>query len=298
MPVTQPTPPEGMTANGKDELGAHVSVKGGADRAPERAADIGAAVLQLFTKMPNRWADPAISDKRAAAFEEAREEFDIDLVAAHDSYLINLASPDDTLWERSVASFAAELSRCRAYGVDLLVTHPGNATDRKFDRGIEDNARGLTKALRAEGGDTRVLLEITAGTGTTIGATFENLAKIIDLVEDDQRDRLGVCFDTCHAWAAGYDLADGWDDVWAEFDELIGMDRLLMFHMNDSRNPFGSKKDRHAGIGDGTMGLAPFRQIMNDDRMHDIPKILETPKGKQGDPADERNLGILRDLRE
>ncbi|HKK93943.1 MAG TPA: deoxyribonuclease IV [Longimicrobiales bacterium] len=287
-----------MTANGKDELGAHVSVKGGADRAPERAADIGAAVLQLFTKMPNRWADPAISDKRAKAFEEAREEFDIDLVAAHDSYLINLASPDETLWQRSVRSFAAELSRCRAYGVDLVVTHPGNATDRDYDRGIEDNALGLTKALRAEGGDMKILLEITAGTGTTIGATFENIAKIIELVEEDQRDRLGVCFDTCHAWAAGYDIDEGWDDVWAEFDELIGMDRLHLFHMNDSRNPLGSKKDRHAEIGGGTIGLEAFRKIMNDDRMTDIPKILETPKGKQGDPADERNLGILRGLRE
>lgn len=298
MPTTQLTHLEGMTANGKDELGAHVSVKGGADRAPERAADIGAAVLQLFTKMPNRWADPAISDTRAAAFEEARDEFDIDLVAAHDSYLINLASPDETLWERSVASFAAELSRCRAYGVDLLVTHPGNATDRDFDRGIEDNARGLTTALRAEGGATKVLLEITAGTGSSIGATFENLERIIEQVEEDQRDRVGVCFDTCHAWAAGYDLDEGWDDVWAEFDERIGMERLELFHMNDSRNPFGSRKDRHAGIGEGTMGLEPFRKIMNDERMHGIPKILETPKGKQGEPADERNLGILRDLRE
>jgi deoxyribonuclease-4 len=287
-----------MTANGKDELGAHVSVKGGADRAPERAADIGAAVLQLFTKVPNRWADPAISDKRAAAFKEAREEHDIDLVAAHDSYLINLASPDDTLWERSVASFAAELSRCRAYGVDLLVTHPGNATDRDFDRGIEQNARGLTKALRAEGSDTKVLLEITAGTGSSIGATFENLEKIIGRVDEDQRHRLGVCFDTCHAWAAGYDIGDGWDDVWSEFDERIGMDRLHLFHMNDSRNPFGSKKDRHAGIGEGTLGLEPFRKIMNDERMREIPKILETPKGKQGDSADARNLEILRNLRE
>jgi deoxyribonuclease-4 len=287
-----------MTTHGKDELGAHVSAQGGADRAAGRAAEIGASVLQMFTKVPNRWADPAISDKRSTAFDEARETHEIELVAAHDSYLINLASPDDTLWERSVASFAAELSRCRAYGVDLLVTHPGNATDRDFDRGIEDNARGLTTALRAEGGDTQVLLEITAGTGTTIGSTLENLQRIIDLVEDDQRDRIGVCFDTCHAWAAGYDIAEGWDDVWAEFDDRIGLDRLRLFHMNDSRNPFGSRKDRHEGIGEGTMGLEPFRLIMNDERMREIPKILETPKGKQGEEADARNLAILRDLRE
>jgi len=287
-----------MAANGRDELGAHVSVKGGADRAPERASDIGAAVLQLFTKMPNRWADPAISDKRATAFHEARDEHGIDVVAAHDSYLINLASPDETLWQRSVDSFAAELSRCHAYEVDVLVTHPGNATDRDFERGIEANAVGITKALRVQPGDTRVLLEITAGTGTSIGATFENLAKIIDAVEEDQRDRVGVCIDTCHAWAAGYDLAERWDEVWEEFDEVVGFDRLHLFHVNDSKNPFDSRKDRHAGIGEGTMGLEPFRNLMNDDRMTDIPKILETPKGKQNDPADERNLGILRDLRE
>jgi len=286
-----------MTENGKDELGAHVSVSGGADRAPERAAEIGAVVLQLFTKVPNRWADPSISDERAKAFGEAREAHGIEVVAAHDSYLINLASPDDTLWERSVGSFASELSRCRAYGVDLLVTHPGNATDRDLDRGIEANARGLTAALRAESTDTKVLLEITAGTGTSIGSTVENLGRIMDLVEEDQRDRLGICFDTCHAWAAGYDLADGWDDVWAEFGDRIGMDRLLLFHMNDSQNPFGSRKDRHAGIGEGTMGLEPFRNVMNDERMKHIPKILETPKGKQGEPADARNLAILRDLR-
>lgn len=286
-----------MAGRERDELGAHVSASGGAERAPERAADIGAAVLQMFTKMPNRWADPAVSDERAAAFKESREEHGIDMVAVHDSYLINLASPDRTLWERSVTSFAAELSRCNAYGVDLLVTHPGNATDRDFDRGIEANALGITTALRDQPGETRVLLEITAGTGTSIGATFENLRRIIDAVEEDQRDRVGICFDTCHAWAAGYDLADDWTGVWEEFDSTIGLDRLHLFHVNDSVNPFDSRKDRHAGIGEGTMGLEPFRHLMNDDRLHHIPKILETPKGKQNDDADERNLDVLRGLR-
>jgi len=129
-------------------------------------------------------------------------------------------------------------------------------------------------------------------------SSYLDVAKIIDAVEEDQRDRVGVCIDTCHAWAAGYDLAERWDEVWEEFDEVVGFDRLHLFHVNDSKNPFDSRKDRHAGIGEGTMGLEPFRNLMNDDRMTDIPKILETPKGKQNDPADERNLGILRDLRE
>lgn len=286
-----------MTSHSHDELGAHVSVKGGVDRAPERAAALDAAVLQLFTKMPNRWADPVIGEKRAEAFAEARAEHGIRTVAAHDSYLINLASPDQTLWERSAASFAAELARCEAYGVDLLVTHPGNATDRNFERGIEANAYGLTQAMRAQPGDTEVLLEITAGSGTTIGATFENLRAIIDAVEDDVRDRVGVCFDTCHAWAAGYDLDEGYEKTWSDFDDVIGLDRLRLFHLNDSQNPFDSRKDRHAGIGDGTLGIEPFRKLMNDDRLRDIPKVLETPKGKQGDDEDIRNLTTLRELR-
>ncbi|MDT8367589.1 MAG: deoxyribonuclease IV [Longimicrobiales bacterium] len=287
-----------MTPSARDELGAHVSVRGGTDRAPGRAAELASVVLQMFTKVPNRWADPTISDSHAESFAEARREHGIDIVAAHDSYLINLASPDETLWRRSVESFTSELARCRAYGVDLLVTHPGNATDHDPDRGIEYNARGLELALEAESGETSVLLEITAGSGSSIGATFENLARIIEGVSEDHRDRIGVCFDTCHAWAAGYDLVEGWDDLLDEFDEVIGLERLRLFHMNDSRNPQGSRKDRHAGIGEGTLGLEPFRQIMNDARLRTIPKVLETPKGKQGNDLDLRNLATLRGLRE
>jgi len=298
VPITIENHEEFMAVQQRDELGAHMSSSGGAERAPERAADIGASVLQMFSKMPNRWADPAVSEEKADAFQAAREKFNIDVVAVHDSYLINMASPDRTLWERSVTSFAAELARCNAYGVDSLVTHPGNATDRKFDRGIEANAIGITAALKDQPGETKVLLEITAGSGTSIGATFENLRKIIDAVDEDERDRVGICFDTCHAWAGGYDLAENWDGVWDEFDETIGLDRLHLFHVNDSINPFDSRKDRHAGIGEGTMGLEPFRHLMNDARMKDIPKVLETPKGKQNEDADERNLKILRDLRE
>jgi len=287
-----------MTDQGRDELGAHVSTSGGADRAPGRAAAIGAAVLQIFTKVPNRWADPTVTEAQAEAFRGARAEHAIDVVAAHDSYLINLATPDESLWERSVASFTSELARCHAYGVDLLVTHPGNATDRDLDRGIAANADGITRALRAEEGDTLVLLEITAGTGTSIGATFQNLRRIIDGVADDQRHRVGVCFDTCHAWAAGFDLAKNWEGVWTEFDETVGLDRLSLFHVNDSKHPFDSRKDRHEAIGEGTLGIEPFRHLMNDERMVDVPKVLETPKGDEGDAADVRNLNVLRGLRD
>ncbi len=280
-----------------DELGAHVSAAGGIEKAPARAREIESVVMQLFTKQPNRWADPVVSEEQAAAFRQARLEQGIRTVACHDSYLINLATEKPDQWERAVTSFAAELRRCHAYGIDLLVTHPGNATDGDYERGVQANADGLAAALREEEGDTLVLLEITAGTGTSVGATFENLAAIIAAVPEDLRARVGVCFDTCHAWAAGYHLVDDWDGVWQNFDETIGLDRLGFFHLNDSQHPFDARKDRHAGIGEGTLGLEPFRSLMNDPRFTDIPKVLETPKGDDIVANDLRNLGKLRAMR-
>lgn len=281
----------------RDELGAHVSTQGGVQNAPARAADIGAVVLQLFTKQPNRWAEPSIAGESASAFRAARREYGIDWVASHDSYLINLASPDPGLWERSLSSFVSELQRCEALGVDLLVTHPGNATDGEIADGLFRNAEGVTRALREVPGRTRILLEITAGSGTSVGATFENLATIIDNVPGPERSRVGVCFDTCHAYAAGYDLAERYEEVWEEFERVLGVERLGLFHLNDSRHPFASRKDRHAGIGEGTLGERPFAAIMRDERFKAIPKVLETPKGDDGVTADRENLARLRGFR-
>jgi len=282
---------------GPDELGAHVSAEGGVQKAPARAAAIDAVVLQLFTKQPSRWAEPTIDDGTASAFADERTKYGIVVAGAHDSYLINLSSPDRRLWRMSQRSFESELKRCATLGLDFLVTHPGNATDGDLEAGIARNAEGITECLEAVEGETRVLLELTAGSGTSVGGTFENLRGILDAISDDQRGRVGICFDTCHAYSAGYDLVEDYEGVWGHFDDILGIDRLGLVHLNDSKHPFGSHKDRHETIGEGTLGLAPFRLLMTDERLRHVPKVLETPKG--GDPVagDVGNLELLRGLR-
>lgn len=286
-----------MTRPERDELGAHVSAAGGIDTAPARAAEIGCACLQLFTKQPARWAEPTIDDRTAEAFAREREAHGIRVAAAHDSYLINLASPDRALWERSARCFEGELRRCAALGLEFLVTHPGNATDGDVESGLERNADGLARALEVVGGPTVVLLELTAGSGTSVGATFERLAAIIRHLPDEQTPRVGVCFDTCHAYAAGYDLVDDWDGVWVRFDGVLGFERLRLFHVNDSKHPFGSRKDRHEHLGQGTLGVEPFRALMTDERFAEVPKLLETPKENDPLEFDVMNLEFLRALR-
>ncbi|NNF13035.1 MAG: deoxyribonuclease IV [Gemmatimonadetes bacterium] len=280
-----------------DELGAHVSAAGGVHRAPERARAIESVVLQLFTKQPSRWAEPTVDEAMAGAFKEERQKYAIQVAGAHDSYLINLSSPDASLWRRSQRSFEAELRRCAVLELDFLVTHPGNATDDDLEEGLSRNARGVAEALARVDGPTKVLLELTAGRGTTVGASFENLRAIIDEIPLPSRDRVGVCVDTCHAYSAGYDLVGGYDEVWEDFDRILGFERLGLIHLNDSKHPFGARKDRHEGIGEGTLGPEPFRRIMNDDRLVEVPKVLETPKGDDVVTADLRNLGILRSMR-
>ena len=286
-----------MTAPPFDELGAHVSASGGVRLGPGRAREIDAVVLQLFTKQPSRWAEPNVDDETAAAFQREREDHGIVVAGAHDSYLINLSSPDRRLWRMSQRSFQAELERCIKLGLDFLVTHPGNATDKDFEAGLERNARGVTESLEAVEGPTRVLLELTAGSGTTVGATFENLRTIIEAIPDEQRHRVGVCFDTCHAFSAGYDLVNDYDGVWDAFERVLGMDRLGLIHLNDSKHPYMSKKDRHETLGEGTLGAEPFRRIVLDERLRAVPKILETPKGDDGVAADRANLELLRGFR-
>lgn len=281
----------------RDELGAHVSVGGGVEHAPGRARDIGAACLQLFTKQPSRWAEPSLSDTTVASFTEARAEHGIQVAGAHDSYLINLSSPDVALRARSLKCFTGELTRCNALGLDFMVTHPGNATDGDIAEGICRNADGLTRALRAVDGPTRVLLELTAGSGTSVGGSFENLAAILAEMGKDVRDRAGVCVDTCHAYAAGYDLVTGYEGVWTDFERVLGWELLGLLHLNDSKHPLGSRKDRHETLGEGTLGPEPFRRIMLDERLREVPKILETPKGDDPVAADRRNLALLRDAR-
>ena len=274
-------------------LGAHVSTAGGMRNAPVRAVEIEATAIQLFTKQPNRWADPPLDPADVAAFREGVASAGVRFACAHDSYLINLATADPVLRERSYESFVAELTRSRDLGLDAVVTHPGNATDGDPERGLAQNAELIARAL-AEVDGPRVLLESTAGAGSVLGSTFEELAAMIDAVPTPLRVRVGVCLDTCHLFSAGYDLREEYDAVVEAFDRAVGLARLGAFHLNDSQKPFASRKDRHAGIGEGTLGEEPFRRIMNDPRFASVPKLLETPKGDDHAAMDRMNLGRLR----
>jgi deoxyribonuclease-4 len=282
---------------GPDELGAHVSAAGGVETAPGRAHDLGAAVLQLFTKQAQRWLEPELGAERVAAYRAEREARGIRVAAAHDSYLINLASPDPPLRARSLECFVGELRRSSALGLDYVVTHPGNATDRDVASGIARNAEAIALALEAVPDPIQVLLELTAGAGSCLGGTFEELAAILDAVPEPQRARMGVCVDSCHAYVGAYDLVDDFDGVWRAFDDILGMDRLRLLHLNDSKSAKGSRWDRHQHIGEASLGLEPFRRLMTEDRFRAIPKLLETPKEPDPLVADRRNLATLRRLR-
>ena len=286
-----------MARRSVDEIGAHVSSAGGVQHAPERAAALSSRVLQLFTKQPSRWAEPVITADIAQEFRAARARHNIWAAGTHDSYLINLATSDRALFERSLHCFRGELERCTALGLDFLVTHPGNATDGDAASGLARNAEAIERALAEVPGEVRVLLETTAGSGSALGATFEQLSALIDRIEPTLRSRVGVCVDTCHIWVAGYDVLGDYDGVFDRFDDVIGLDRLHVFHCNDSVAGRGSRRDRHAGIGKGTLGEVFFRRLVCDDRFARKPKLIETPKGTNVLWTDRRNIGRLRRYR-
>jgi deoxyribonuclease IV len=275
-------------------LGAHISTAGGCCNAPGRAADIGASAIQIFTKQPNRWAEVEISADDAVRWGEEGRRHGVGFANAHDSYLINLASPDGFLRDRSYAAFVAELRRAELLGLDALVTHPGNATDLDRVRALAQNAELIERAIEAVPGRCVVLLETTAGSGQVLGATFEELAEMVARIGEGARSRVGVCLDTCHVWAAGYDLVGDYDGVMARLEDTVGLHRLRLFHLNDSIGALASRRDRHAGIGEGTLGEAPFRRIMTDPRFAAVPKVLETPKGDDKVTLDQVNLAKLR----
>lgn len=275
-------------------LGAHVSTAGGLELAPGRGAEIGANVIQIFTKQVQRWAERDIEVEMAHAFQAALEHHSIRFAGSHDSYLINLATPDASLLQRSYESFCRELVRCRDLGLDFLVTHPGNATDGDRATGLRRNAEAVKRALDETGGGTRVLFEATAGMGTALGSSFAELAELLERVGPQHEDRLGVCLDSAHLFAAGYDLVEGYDGVIDELERVVGLERVRLFHLNDSRTAFGSRVDRHEHIARGQMGPAPFRSIMRDARFRRVPKVIETPKEDDPVRLDRRNLRWLR----
>jgi deoxyribonuclease-4 len=260
--------------------------------APPRAKAIGATAMQIFTKMANRWAERACEDDECRAFRAALAETDVKILSAHDSYLINLASPDATLRARSLESFTMELRRCDALGLQYLVSHPGNFMDDRAS-GIARNAEAIGIALDAVPGGVMILMEMTAGSGTAIGSTFSEMSGLIEQIPAPLRKRVGVCMDTAHVFAAGYDIANHYDDVMRQFDDEIGLGRLGMMHLNDSKAPLGSRRDRHELIGEGMIGEGAFRRIMNDPRLNRVAKVIETPK-HEPDVTDRIMLERLR----
>jgi deoxyribonuclease-4 len=274
-------------------LGAHVSSAGGTPAAPPRARAIGATVMQLFTKQAARWAERECPPEECRSFGEAVAAAGLVSVVAHDSYLINLASPDDLLRRRSVESLVAELRRCHALGIACLVSHPGNYIDDRAN-GLARNADSIVEALEGAPGTTVLCLETTAGTGTTLGSTFEELGSLIEMIRAPLRPRVAVCGDTCHLYSAGYDLVGAYDAVWAQLADAVGWERLRVLHLNDSKTPFASRRDRHQLIGEGSLGELPFRRIMNDERLVAVPKIIETPKLDDAETTDRRMLDRLR----
>lgn len=273
-------------------LGAHVSSQGGVAMAPARGGALHASAIQLFTKTPNQWRERALEVEEIERFRSEVERHRLEAVVSHDSYLINLASPDPVLRARSMDSFCQELQRSRALRLRAVVSHPGNYMDDR-DQGLERNARAYAECLEAVPGDLEVWIEGTAGSGTALGARFEELRDLRNAIPDRIRTRVGFCLDTAHLHAVGYDLAQV-ERVWEEFDRVIGFDLLKCLHLNDSRAAAGSRVDRHEWIAEGRIGPEPFRRIMRDPDLARVVKIIETPKRDDPLRHDRRMLRRLR----
>ncbi|SNB46765.1 deoxyribonuclease IV [Geobacter sp. DSM 9736] len=279
-----------------DHLGAHMSIAGGIYNAPERGTAVGCGVIQIFTQNTSRWQGKAVSDADAALFREKWRQSGLLDVASHDIYLINLASPPGELRDKSLSAFMEEMRRCARLGIGKIIMHPGAHQGDGEAAGIRRICEAfdlLIESVPEYAG--AILLETTAGQGSSIGHTFEQLQSIIS--GSAYPDRFGVCVDTCHIFAAGYDIGteDGYHRTFEEFDRIIGLSRLQAFHLNDTKKGLSSRVDRHEHIGKGALGLTPFRLLMNDQRFATVPKFLETPKG-DNDEMDVINLKTLRDL--
>lgn len=277
-------------------LGAHTSTSGGVSKSVELAERLNFTAMQIFTKNNNRWFQKPLEEKETESFKTKLEQSQIKFVVSHDSYLINLCAKDKTILGKSRIALLDELERCELLGIPHLNFHSGS----HLDLGEEDGIKLIAESLNIVHQKTQYfkvssMLETTAGQGTTIGYRFEQLQHIIELVE--QKERMTICIDTAHVFAAGYDIKDpkNFKKVIKEFDEIIGLERLKCFHLNDSKKELGSRVDRHEHIGNGFIGLEGFANIMNDKRLKNIPKILETPKGKE-QLEDLENLKILRGL--
>ena len=277
-------------------LGAHMSIAGGIGNALLLGAKVQCDAIQIFTKSSRQWACKPYSQEEIAQYRENQKTTGIKKVIAHDSYLLNLGSPDAVLRQRSILAFIDEMERCELLGISNLIAHPGSHVGSGEDQGIKTIATSLNEVHQAcPGYEVKVTLEITAGQGSNLGYRFEHIVRMFDATRESER--LQVCFDTEHAFAAGYDIRtrEGYEQTFSEFDETIGIERLAAFHLNDSKKEFNSRVDRHEHIGQGHIGLDAFRLLMNDKRFWGVPMCLETPKGL--DLAEDRqNLGLLRSL--
>ena len=278
-------------------LGAHVGISGGVERAPPAAKAIGCDVMQIFTKNQMQWKASPLKPESIEGFKAGMKAAELGPTLVHCSYLLNCASVDDELWQKSVDGLVLEVERAAALGIPYITFHPGSPKEKGADWGCKRVGEAVTEALaRTKGLQPMILLETNAGQGAAVGRTFNELALMMENVTAEKK-RVGVCFDTCHVFVSGYDLAneDGYEDAFATFDNEIGLEHLKAFHLNDSKEGLDSKKDRHAKIGEGKLGLEFFRRLLNDKRFKDLPGYLETPIEEESEYASE--LATLRSLR-
>lgn len=277
-------------------IGAHVSAAGGVENAPKNAADIGATAFALFTKNQRQWVAKPLTETSIVKFKEACEEYGFSQgqILPHDSYLINLGHPEKDPLQKSRNAFIDEMQRCEQLGIDRLNFHPGSHLGKIDEVScLKTIAESINIALDKTNGVTAVI-ENTAGQGTNLGFRFEQIAEIIDQVED--KNRIGVCIDTCHGFAAGYDFStkEGYKKLWEEFDDLIGFVYLKGMHLNDAKKEIGSRVDRHAPLGNGFIGMEAFELLMKDERLNNIPFILETPEPANWDKEIETLKGFAK----
>lgn len=276
-------------------LGAHVSVSGGLDQAPENGRRLGCDVIQIFTRNQRQWKSRPLSIAEVKSFRSAYRSCNLRVAVCHSSYLINLASPDEVILWRSREAFRDEFDRCNRLGISYLVFHPGSHLNTGEKAGLSRIAESLNWILsQRDYTATKLLIETTAGQGTNLGYKFEQLAEVLSLVKNSQR--MGICLDTCHLFAAGYDLRTriAFKGTMKELDEIVGLPMVKSIHLNDSLKELGSRVDRHVNIGKGQLGLEAFRLLINEEQFQNVPMVLETPGGEEGYRND---LAILRKLR-
>ena len=287
-------------------IGAHMSAAGGLYKAYQRADDVGCESMLVFTKSNRQWKAKPITEKDVAKYRQEADKFNhIFPVAVHASYLINIASPDDALWEKSHLALRDEVERAAAFDIPYLTFHPGSYMQSSEEAGLARIAEGLRRLVAetaVTAPNTTICLETMAGQGTNLGAKFEHLAYLLE--NGGPSNRLGICFDTCHVFAAGYDIRTpaAYADTMAEFDQIVGLDHIKCFHFNDSKFGLGEQKDRHAHIGEGEIGRQGFANFLNDPRWANHPAHLETPKTEEDADGNEIemdavNLAVLRELR-